>query len=141
MDKVDWKPHAKSFPLGALASHVSTLASFGNTILTTEEADIATMKFPVHQVTTIEALLETASGLAAEIRTNLAAMSDEDLTKTWTLRYGYHVISATTRMFAYRTMFFNHLIHHRAQITVYLRQLNVPVPGLYGPSADEPFQP
>ncbi len=105
LDKVDWKPHAKSFPLSALASHVSTLASFGNTILTTEEADIATMKFPVHQVTTIKALLETASGLAAEIRTNLAAMSDEDLTKTWTLRYGDHVISATTRMFAYRTMF------------------------------------
>ena len=139
-DKADWKPHDKSFSLGALASHVSTLATLGNLILTTSDLDAATYKWPTHQFTSTEAILESAAGFAAEIRSNLAALSDEDLQESWTLRFRDQVVSSGPRMLAYRTMFFNHLIHHRAQITVYLRQLGVPVPGLYGPSADEPFK-
>ncbi|MGI4853501.1 MAG: DinB family protein [Janthinobacterium lividum] len=139
-DKADWKPHDKSFTLGALASHVATLASFGNMILSTDELDLGTTKFPTHPFTTAEEAVEVAAGYAAEIRTELAAMSDEDLQKTWTLRFGDHTIAAIPRMLAYRTMFFNHLIHHRAQITVYLRELDIAVPGIYGPSTDEPFK-
>lgn len=138
-DKADWKPHDKSFTLGALASHVATLASFGNMILTTETLDLGATKFPTHQFTTAEDAVEAAAGFAAEIRTNLAALSDDALQGTWTLQFGEHVIFAGPRMLAYRVMFFNHLIHHRAQITVYLRQLGVAVPGIYGPSADERF--
>ena len=138
-DKADWKPHEKSFTLGALASHVATLASFGNMILTTDELDLGAIKFPTHQFTTAEAAVEIASGFAAEIRSNLSKMSDEDLGKIWSLRFGEHAIFSGSRMLAYRSMFFNHLIHHRAQITVYLRELDIAVPGIYGPSADEPF--
>ncbi|MGI4759031.1 MAG: DinB family protein [Janthinobacterium lividum] len=138
-DKAGWQPHDKSFTLGALASHVATLASFGNMILTTGSLDLGATKFPTHQFTTAEEAVAAASGFAAEIRTNLAAMSDEDLQATWTLQFGEHKIFSGPRMLAYKMMFFNHLIHHRAQITVYLRQLDVAVPGIYGPSADEPF--
>ena len=138
-DKAAWKPHDKSFTLGALASHVSTLATLGNLILTTPALDGAAYKWPAHQFTTTEAAVESAAGFAAEVRNNLAAMSDEALQANWSLRWGQHPIFTGSRMLAYRMMFFNHLIHHRAQITVYLRQLGVPVPGIYGPSADEPF--
>lgn len=138
-DKADWKPHDKSFTLGALASHVSTLATLGNLILTTDELDGAAYKWPAHQFTTTEAAVESAAGYAAEVRTHLAAMSDQALQASWSLRWGQQLIFTGQRMLAYRVMFFNHLIHHRAQITVYLRQLGVPVPGIYGPSADEPF--
>ena len=138
-DKADWKPHDKSFTLGALAGHVATLASFGNMILSMDELDLATTKFPSHQFTTAEEAVEIAAGLAGEIRSRLANSSDEDLQKTFTLRFGDHIINAKPRMMAYRFMFFNHLIHHRAQILVYLRMLGVSLPGLYGPSADEAF--
>ena len=139
VDKADWKPHEKSFALGQLASHVSTLATFGLLILTTEEVDIATLKFPVHKLNSTEELLKNAAGFAAEIRTTLAAMSDEDLMATWTMRFRDHVVTAGPRATMYRTLFFNHLIHHRGQLNVYLRELDIKVPGLYGPSADEPF--
>lgn len=138
-DKADWKPHSKSFTLGALATHVATLSNFGNTILTTPEMDLAVTKFPTHQFTTAEEVIEIAAGYAAEIRSNLAALSDDELQATWTMRFGEHEIFSGPRVLAYRVMFFNHLIHHRAQINVYLRQLDVAVPGIYGPSADEPF--
>jgi len=83
--------------------------------------------------------LRNAAGFAAEIRTVLAGMSDEDLMATWTLRYGDHLIAAAPRATLYRTLFFNHLVHHRGQLNVYLRELGIKVPGIYGPSADEPF--
>lgn len=139
-DKAGWKPHDKSSTLGALASHVATLASFGNMILSTDKLDLGTTKFPTHQFTTAEEAVEVAAGFAAEIRTKLSVMSDEDLQANWTLRLGEHKIFSGPRMLAYKVMFFNHLIHHRAQITVYLRQLDIAVPGIYGPSADEPFK-
>ena len=91
-----------------------------------------------------ELVFETAAHLvsdldsnAAEARAHLAASSDEDLTAPWKLSFQGHTFFDAPRMLAYRTMFLNHLIHHRAQLGVYLRLLNIPVPGLYGPSADE----
>ena len=139
-DKADWKPHEKSFSLGALASHVSTLPTYGLAILTTPEMDICDDEMARHKLTTVEELLKIAAGHAAEIRTALADMSDGGLMANWTLRYRDHVIVSAPRAVMYRTNFFNHLVHHRAQLTVYLRELGVAVPGLYGPSADEPFK-
>ena len=66
-------------------------------------------------------------------------MSDDELQKKWSLRFGERTIASMPRVIAYRSMFFNHLIRHRGQLTVYLRLLDVKLPGIYGPTADEPF--
>jgi len=76
---------------------------------------------------------------AAEARSHLVTASDESLRQSWRLAFGDRVIADAPRMLLYRTMFLNHMVHHRAQLGVYLRLLKLPVPGLYGPSADEPF--
>lgn len=139
----EYKPHEKSFDLGKLAMHVATLPFFGKTILTTPTMD---MKDPNHSFpdTTFrsrEALLDTFSASSSECRAALASLSDEVLQQPWRFAFGDHVISEAARWLTYRTAFFNHFLHHRGQIVVYLRLNNVPVPGLYGPSADEPFNP
>jgi uncharacterized damage-inducible protein DinB len=90
---------------------------------------------------TREKLLADFDALAAEARAALAASSDADLAAPWKFSYGEHVLSNSPRSLAFRHMFFNHLIHHRAQLGVYLRLNDLPVPGVYGPSADEPFKP
>ena len=138
-DRGDWKPHDKSMPIGRLAMHVARLPNFGHTILSTPELDLATAKFPPLVFTTAEDLISHAAGAAAELRTTLTNATDEDLQTSWTLRWGDKPIGTGTRALMYRNMFFNHLIHHRGQLTVYLRLLDLPVPGLYGPSADDPF--
>ena len=139
-DKGDWKPHDKSMTLGRLAMHVASLPSFGSSILSVPELDLASAKSPALTFTNAEDAIAHAAGAAAEIRTALAGLSDDDLQATWTLKFGEQIITSGPRALLYRTMFFNHLIHHRAALTVYLRLLDIPVPGLYGPSADEPFE-
>ena len=138
-DKATWKPHEKSFALNNMAVHVATLPMFGLAILTTDVVDIATYKFPKYEFHSTEKLIEVAAGAAAEVRTRLASMSDEDLTADWTMRFREHIVATGPKYLLYRTMFFNHLVHHRGQLNVYLRLLDVKVPGIYGPSADEPF--
>ena len=139
-DKADWTPHAKSMTLGRLAMHVASLPAFGNAILSAPELDLATANAPALNFTSAEAAIAHAAGAAAEIRTTLAGLSDEDLGATWTLKFGDQVITSGPRSLLYRTMFLNHLIHHRGALTVYLRLLDIPLPGIYGPSADEPFE-
>ncbi len=142
-DKPDYKCHEKSMPLGKLAMHVATLPSFGKTILTTPTMDMAAPghKFPDMTFRTRDITLATFDASANEARAALAASSDAELAAPWKFSFGDQIISNEPRSFAYRHMFFNHLIHHRAQLSVYLRMNNIPVPGLYGPSADEPFNP
>jgi uncharacterized damage-inducible protein DinB len=139
----DYKPHEKSMPCGKLAMHVATLPRFGQVILTTPAMDMAnpTTKWPDMTFTTRDALLASFDSNAAEARKALAAASDADLAANWKFSFGDKVISDRPRSTTYRLMFFNHLIHHRAQLGVYLRLNDIPVPGLYGPSADEPFGP
>ncbi|MDE3104300.1 MAG: hypothetical protein KGK08_03910 [Acidobacteriota bacterium] len=133
--------HPKSMPLGKLAMHVATLPGFALGILTTPEMDLATFQFPDMTYTTQEHMLETFDQLAAKARQTLVEADDASLMTIWTIRFGERVIARAPRAALYRTMFLNHLIHHRAQLSVYLRLNDIPVPGLYGPSADEPFQP
>jgi uncharacterized damage-inducible protein DinB len=140
-DKPDYKPHEKSMPMGKLAMHVATLPKFGATILTTPSLDLTTAKWPDMTFVSREKLLAYFDALAAEARAALAAASDADLSAPWKFSFGDKVISIAPRSLAFRHMFFNHLIHHRAQLGVYLRLNDVPVPGVYGPSADEPFNP
>ena len=135
----DYKPHEKSMPLGKLAMHVATLPRLGTAVLTTPSMDLATHQWPPLVLVSSEALLQEFDSLAAEARGALASSSDADLQHIWKFAYGGFVISEDTRSCTFRHVFFSHMIHHRAQLGVYLRLNNVPVPGVYGPSADEPF--
>jgi uncharacterized damage-inducible protein DinB len=136
-DKPTWKPHDKSMPMGRLAVHVARLPMFGSTILTTDELDMAVAKFPPLVFESREKLLTQLEETSATTRKALESSTDEHLLKPWKLRFGDQVFGDGPRAVLYRTMFLNHLVHHRGQLTVYLRLNEVPVPGLYGPSADE----
>jgi uncharacterized damage-inducible protein DinB len=136
-DKPEYKCHDKSMPMGRLAVHVATLPRFGSTIVSTDEMDMATRSFPTLTFESRKKLLEEFDAAAAELRGHLAKATDEQMQKNWKFSFGDKVISNSPRVVAYRTMFFNHLIHHRAQLGVYLRLNDLPVPPLYGPSADD----
>jgi len=134
----DWKPRDKSMSLGTITAHVAGLPSFGLLILTTPAMNMPD-EFPSYHFTTAEAAVSHAAGAAAEIRTALNNLSDEDLLTDWSLNFNGQLLRRMPRAVCYRVMFFNHLIHHRGQFNVYLRLLDIAVPGIYGPSADEPF--
>jgi len=136
-DKSEFKCHDKSMPMGRLAVHVATLPRLATTILTTPGLDMATSQFPPLVFESREKLLATFDTLAAEARAALAKSSDADLQQSWKFSFGDKIISDLPRSASYRSMFFNHLIHHRAQLGVYLRLNDLPVPPLYGPSADD----
>lgn len=137
--KNDFKCHEKSMPLGKLAMHCASLPLFGHYIIEDESMDLAAPKRPHVPLvfTTREAALKLLDESSAKCRASLAAASDEHLLKIWKFTFGEQVISNSSRSFCFRGMFFNHLIHHTAQLGVYLRLNDIPVPALYGPSADE----
>jgi uncharacterized damage-inducible protein DinB len=138
-----FKCHDKSMPLGRLTMHVATLPIFGKTILTTPYMDMKdpATSWPDQTFTTRDAALAAFDTNAADCRAALASLTDAQLAEPWKFSFGDHVISNSPRSLAYRHMCFNHLIHHRAQLSVYLRLNDIPVPGIYGPSADEQFNP
>jgi uncharacterized damage-inducible protein DinB len=139
LDKWDWKPHEKSGSLGWMAAHVATLPGFTIMVIKTAEFDVANARIP--KIEKPADLLSTFTKVSGEAREALAGVTDEQLAQPWTLKQNGKTIFAMPRYDVLRTMCFNHILHHRAQLTMYLRQLNVPVPPLYGPSADEnPFQ-
>jgi uncharacterized damage-inducible protein DinB len=135
--KFDWKPHEKSMTLGRLASHVAELPGFLNSILTMDEFDFTKGHYKPSLAKTPEELTSLFQEKLDEVIHTLENTSDEKMNANFTLRSGDHVIASVPRTVAVRAMAANHLIHHRGQIAVYLRLLDIPVPGLYGPSADE----
>jgi uncharacterized damage-inducible protein DinB len=134
-----WKPHEKSMAIGRLAIHTARLPEFGSRLLTTAELNMDNTKFPPLVFESTAHLLSELDRTATAAKQDLAATSDEEFQKNWKLSFKGKVLVDAPKAVLYRTMFFNHLVHHRAQLGVYLRLLNIPVPGLYGPSADEPF--
>lgn len=132
-----WKPHEKSMPIGRLALHTARLPDFGSRILTTDELDMDKEKFPDIIFESTAHLLSELDRTAGKAKSQLAGSSDDHLKGHWKLVFKGRAFVDAPRMVLYRTMFLNHLVHHRAQLGVYLRLLNLPVPGLYGPSADE----
>jgi uncharacterized damage-inducible protein DinB len=134
-----WKPHEKSMPIGRLALHTARLPAFCTRILTTSELDMDKEKWPDIVFESTAHLLSELNRTATEAKGHLAGSSDEQLKESWKLLFKGQAFLNAPRMILYRTMFLNHLVHHRAQLGVYLRLLNIPVPGLYGPSADESF--
>ena len=142
-DLGDYAPHEKSMKLGKLAMHCASLPLFGLYIMEDEGMDLANSTRPQSDFTwtTVAAALERLDEPAAKCRAAIAASSDEHLTKDWKFTYGEQLISHDSRAKSFRIMCFDHLIHHTAQLGVYLRLNNLAVPGLYGPSADESWAP
>ena len=135
----DWACHPKSMPLGKLAMHCASLPLFGYYIMEDDGMDMATSKRP-HVPLVFEsrdACLRQLDDASGKCRAAVAAASDEHLASIWRFSFGDQLITAAPRSQAFRTMCFDHLIHHTAQLGVYLRLNDIPVPALYGPSADE----
>jgi len=136
-DNKEFAPHPKSMPLNKLAPHVAQLAGFGLTILTTPHFDFSQGSIPRLPFESPAQLVAALDELAAKARAALAKTSDEAWTQNWKLSFGEKTIFGGSRFLAYREMFLNHLVHHRAQLGVYLRLNGKPVPATYGPSADD----
>lgn len=139
-DKADWCPHPKSSTLGSLAKHVASLPFFGVRFLTTDSMDATGGPPPAFEFKGREDLFRTLELGTNQLHDALSKISDEGMLQTWTFYAGGEVLYAARRAAMFRTMFLNHLIHHRGQLTVYLRLLEIPVPGLYGPSADAAWE-
>lgn len=136
-DKKDYAPHAKSMPLGKLAPHVAQLPEFGVTVLTTPGLDFGTSNMAPLKFESPAQLVRAFDKGAEELRAALASLPDNAWTQGWKLSWNDKPIFQGFRFLAYREMFLNHLVHHRAQLGVYLRLNGKPVPATYGPSADD----
>jgi len=135
--KPDFAPHPKSMPLGSLAPHLAQLAEFGLTVLTTPHLEFSAGSYtPLHFESGAQLVRVLDEG-AANVRKALAGTPNEAWSESWKLSFDGNVLFEGSRFLAYREMFLNHLVHHRAQLGVYLRLNGVPVPAIYGPSADE----
>lgn len=141
-DRAGWKPHDKSMSLGRLATHVAELAGWGPTILGQESLDLAPPGGGGYQPRTLESgreIVELFDANVPKTRAAIESAEDAELMQPWTLLKGGEVIFKLPRIAVLRTLLFSHVIHHRGQLSVYLRLNDVPVPSIYGPSADEAF--
>lgn len=137
-DHLQFAPHEKSWPLQSLAAHITQLGEWGVITLTTDVLDFAAPQPPRPPAPeSAEAFVALFDERMAAFQAELATVSDAQLLETWTLKMGEQVLLEMSRIGVLRGMVLNHLIHHRAQLTMYLRLLDIPVPGMYGPSADE----
>ncbi len=140
VEKSEFKPHPKSGSLGWLAWHLSDLPHWVVETINKDELDFAPVGVPRPAAPVVESrekLLASFDQKVADARAAIAGVSDERLAGMWTLKAGGHTIFSMPRAAVLRSFVMNHLIHHRAQLGVYLRLNDVPVPGMYGPSADE----
>ena len=139
-DKLDWQAHPKSHTIGWNANHLADLPGWGVSIMTQPGYDFAPPNGPRYQTPshkTTKEILNLFDRNVASARQALAAVKDESMNDAWTLRGGERVIFTMPRSAVVRSFLMNHIIHHRAQLGVYLRLNDVAVPGMYGPSADE----
>jgi uncharacterized damage-inducible protein DinB len=134
--KGEWKPHPRSFPLGHLAQLVATMPGWiTNTV---SETSLNLGDYPGYTYESTETLLKSFDKHVKEARQALSAARDPDFQVQWSLKAGDRVLFSAPRSVIVR-QHINHLVHHRGQLTVYLRLLDVPVPSIYGPTADEKF--
>jgi uncharacterized damage-inducible protein DinB len=133
-----WKPHDKSFSLGQLASHVSNIPHWCDLILKTTVFDVLSGDdIRPKPPETVNDLLTHFEQTVTAARAGLVASGDAEMLTPWTFKRGEHVVFTMPRVAAIRSFVMNHLIHHRGQLSVYLRLKNVPLPSIYGPTADE----
>jgi len=136
-DRLAWRPHEKSMSLGELGSHVANLPLWPAMILREDFMDLSQPMPRLEALTSTRGILEKYASTSSKLRERLLGMGDSDLLGPWILRNGDRVLMEMSRAAAVRYWGMNHIIHHRGQLTVYLRQLEVPLPPLYGPTADE----
>ena len=137
LDKKDWKPHDKSMTVGRLATHVAEVPLWIHRIMSADEFNFATTTFSPYTASSTTELLEIFEKNLATAIADLDNATDEDYAKIWTVKAGEKVMMQLPKKVAIRGWAFSHMIHHRGQLSVFLRLLDVPIPGMYGPSADE----
>lgn len=135
-DKWDWKPHEKSMSMKSLTVHIAELPGWVSMGLSTSELDFEKMDYKPTEANSNSELLQLFEKSLESGRASLRNAKEEDLLPTWTMRSGEKIHAVMTKYEVIRHSF-SQTIHHRAQLGVYLRLLNIPIPGTYGPSADE----
>jgi len=136
-DNLAYKPHERSMDLRRLASHVAEIPAWVEFTIAMDVLDLAEGNFTPFSATNVKELLERHDANIERARKALEGADDETLMKIWKLRNGSHEIMSGPKIKIIRSMTGNHLYHHRGQLTVYLRLLEIPIPGIYGPSADD----
>lgn len=136
-DKFGWAPHEKSMKMGRLANHVAELPSWITMTMNTEVLDFANWDYKPAVATTAEELVAIHDQHVKEAVACLENATDADFEKMWTMRNGEQIYFTLPKKVVLRTWAFSHQYHHRGQLSVYLRLLDIPVPGMYGPSADD----
>lgn len=134
--RFDWQPHKKSMTLQRLATHIAELPSWVEMAVTMDELDFARNVYAPEVVEDTAGLMEYFERNLARGRESLAKTTDSTLSENWTLRNGDQVYQVSSKAEVIRTAY-NQIVHHRAQLGVFLRLLDIPIPGSYGPSADE----
>jgi uncharacterized damage-inducible protein DinB len=139
-EKLDWAPHTKSMTLGRLAQHVAEIPDWAVKAITLDELDLAPPGAPPQKPPVLTSAAELVAAFDKNIaaaKAALAGTNDDHMMKPWSLKMGGKTILTLPRVAVVRNFVLNHNVHHRAQLGVYLRLNNVPVPSVYGPSADE----
>jgi uncharacterized damage-inducible protein DinB len=140
VEKAGWKPHEKSMSLGRIAGHIAELPAWAVWILSSDMLDITPMVsggFKPYVADSAEGLQKLFDKNASDAREALMKANEEDFERDWSMQFQGKAVFTMPRYHTIRSMFMNHLIHHRAQLGVYLRLNDIPLPELYGPSADE----
>lgn len=136
-DKFNWKPHEKSMSMGRLAVHVAEMYGWTQPTLEQTELDFAKMDYKPAEPATTQELVDLLEKNLAEALESLKNVPDEKFFEDWSLRNGEQIYFTMSKIAVMRGMVMNHIVHHRAQLSVYLRLNDIPVPPMYGPSADE----
>jgi len=137
IEKSDWQPHGKSMTMGRLASHVAEISGWVAHTLDADELDFSKMDYKPKIAKSNAELLEIFEENHKKALNSLKNAKDEEFMKPWTLRNGEHVYMTLPKAVVLRSFAYSHQIHHRGQLTVYMRMNDVPLPGIYGPTADE----
>jgi uncharacterized damage-inducible protein DinB len=140
-DNLDFRPDPKSMTMARLAGHVAEMPGYAVATMTTPELDFAAGDYQPGEMTSREQILAIFDKLVADSRAAIAGASDEALMQNWSLKNNGEIFFTMPRVACLRGMVMNHLIHHRGQLSVYLRLTGAKVPSIYGPSADEGQMP
>ena len=132
-----WQPHEKSFAMGDLAKHVAEIPGWMELMISANELDFGTMNYTPPVVENSADLIKLFEKNIAVAKEQLGKADESKYTDLWTMRHGAQIFFTMPRHQVIRRWIFNHVVHHRSQLGVYLRLLDIPVPGIYGPSADD----
>jgi uncharacterized damage-inducible protein DinB len=138
-DRLDWQPHDKSMSLGRLATHLAEVPALAALIIHRESFDIAAGGGSGQKPTSRQEIVDLFDANVRNTRAAIESAENDALLQPWTLQKGDHVVFTLPRVAALRALVLSHTIHHRGQLSVYLRLNDVPVPSVYGPTADEAF--